>query len=179
MRDPLTGLANRPLFERRLAEAIERTHGPETHAFAVFCLDLDRFKAVNDTLGHQAGDTVLRTVSARMRHLVRAEDTIARYGGDEFMILQTGTTQPISSHVLARRLIEAVREPMEAEGASVGVGISIGIAFGPQGGIDGDGLHRQADIALYQAKAGGRNTYRIFDAPMEETCPPPSFAASA
>ncbi|WP_244480539.1 diguanylate cyclase domain-containing protein [Methylobacterium sp. Leaf399] len=160
--DELTDVANRTLFQERLAQEIAHATRYGKH-FAVFCLDLDRFKSVNDTLGHQAGDVVLRTVADRMRRLLRTEDTIARFGGDEFMVLQTRTRQPESSESLAKRLIKAVREPITVEGITVGVGLSIGIALGPKAGVDGDGLYRRADFALYRAKAGGRNTYRFDD----------------
>lgn len=176
--DALTNLANRTLFQERLAQEIARSRRREQQ-FAVFCLDLDRFKAVNDTLGHQAGDTVLQTVSARMHDLVRTEDTLARFGGDEFMVLQTGTTQPGSGQALARRLIEAVREPISVDGIMVGVGLSIGIAVGPQDGVDGDGLYRQADLALYRAKAGGRNTYRFYDDRTDDTSMTPTPRAAS
>lgn len=160
--DALTDLANRTLFQERLTQEIARAtrHGS---TFAVFCLDLDRFKAINDSLGHHAGDTVLRTIAARMQPLLRAEDTIARFGGDEFMILQTGGAQPHGSATLAHRLIRAVCEPMTIEGTLVSVGLSIGIAFGPSAGLDADGFYRNADRALYRAKAGGRNTFRFHE----------------
>ena len=176
--DALTNLANRTLFQERLVQEIARSRRHDER-FAVFCLDLDRFKAVNDTFGHQAGDTVLQTVSARMHGLVRTEDTLARFGGDEFMVLQTGTMQPSSGQALACRLIEAVREPITIGGIAVDVGLSIGIAVGPQLGVDGEGLYRQADLALYRAKAGGRNTFRFYDSATDDVSLSAPLAARA
>ncbi|MBX9931805.1 MAG: diguanylate cyclase [Methylobacterium sp.] len=170
--DALTDLANRTLFQERLSQEIARArrYGGQ---FAVLCMDLDRFKAVNDTLGHQAGDSVLKTIAERMRHLIRTEDILARFGGDEFMILLTGGNQPDSAGTLSQRLIKAVREPIDIDGVMVTVGLSIGISFGPQSGLDADGLYRQADLALYRSKAEGRNTYRFHDScePAEDAAP--------
>ncbi|HEX8417723.1 MAG TPA: sensor domain-containing diguanylate cyclase [Methylobacterium sp.] len=175
--DALTDLANRTLLEERLAQetALARRRGTE---FALHCLDLDRFKAVNDTLGHHAGDNLLRTVADRLKALVRTEDTVARIGGDEFVILQVGPGQPAAGEVLARRLIEAVQAPIELDGAQVGIGVSVGIAVAPQDGTDPEGLYRKGDLALYRAKAEGRNTFRFFEAGMTGREPAPRVLAA-
>lgn len=158
--DPLTGLANRTLFHARLNEEIARLrrHGA---AFALFCLDLDRFKAVNDSHGHLIGDALLRVVADRIRTVIRAEDTLARIGGDEFVLIQTGSDQAERAAILAERLIGAVREPIAIEGHSLSVGLSIGIALAPSCGDDPRTIYTRADRALYRAKAEGRNTFRF------------------
>ncbi|MDO9426783.1 MAG: sensor domain-containing diguanylate cyclase [Methylobacterium sp.] len=160
--DALTDLANRTLFRERLTQqlsAIRRGAG----GFSVLCLDLDRFKAVNDGLGHQAGDALLCRIADRLKGLVRDEDTVARVGGDEFTIIQSGADRPEEGQHLARRLIEAIREPIDLEGERVVVGASIGIARAPQDGDSPDALYRHADLALYRAKAAGRNTFRFYE----------------
>ncbi|MHB2210011.1 diguanylate cyclase domain-containing protein [Methylobacterium sp. CM6257] len=158
--DPLTGLANRTLFHTRLEEEIARVHRRQA-SFALFCLDLDRFKAVNDTHGHLVGDALLRVVAARIRAEVRKEDTVARIGGDEFVIIQTEAIQPESAAALAERLIAVVRQPIELDGRLVSVGLSVGIALAPACGDEPLALYNSADGALYRAKAEGRNTFRL------------------
>ncbi|MCI9879897.1 MULTISPECIES: sensor domain-containing diguanylate cyclase [Methylobacterium] len=163
--DALTDLANRTLFHERLVQelAVSQRRGA---SFAVLCLDLDRFKVVNDTLGHQAGDALLRKVADRLRTLVRAEDTVARIGGDEFVIIQTGPVVGSSIRTLAQRLIEVVSQPIDLDGTSVTVGVSVGVAVAPQDGTDPDLLCRHADLALFRAKDAGRNTFRLYEAGM-------------
>ena len=158
--DPLTDLPNRTLFWERLLQEIALTKRYGT-PFALLCLDLDRFKAVNDTLGHPAGDALLRAVAARIKAVVRTEDTVARMGGDEFVVIMTGSGQPASGRALAERLIQAMVPPIEIEGQAVSVGVSIGIALAPYDSTDPDGLYKAADLALYRAKADGRNTFRF------------------
>lgn len=160
--DALTDLANRTLFRERLVQelAMSQRRGA---SFAVLCLDLDRFKFVNDTLGHHAGDILLRTVAARLRALVRSEDTVARIGGDEFMIIQTGPVVGSSIRTLAQRLIEVVSQPIDLDGSSVTVGVSVGVAMAPQDGTEPDLLCRNADLALFRAKDAGRNTFRLYE----------------
>ena len=160
--DALTDLANRTLFRERLVQelAMSQRRGA---SFAVLCLDLDRFKVVNDTLGHQAGDILLRTVAERLRALVRSEDTVARIGGDEFMIIQTGPVVGSSIRTLAQRLIEVVSQPIDLDGSSVTVGVSVGVAMAPQDGTEPDLLCRNADLALFRAKDAGRNTFRLYE----------------
>ncbi|MBV8702489.1 MAG: diguanylate cyclase, partial [Acetobacteraceae bacterium] len=127
--DALTGLPNRVLLRERLHEALARARRGEV--FAVLCLDLDHFKAVNDTLGHTVGDTLLRLVTRRLLADARETDTVARLGGDEFAIVQSSVDQPRDATALARRVIEALREPFEIDGHQVVVGASVGIAVAP------------------------------------------------
>ena len=153
--DALTGLANRVLLNERLEHVLSRVSRGEV--VAVHLLDLDRFKAVNDTLGHPMGDKLLRLVAGRLRPLVRETDIIARMGGDEFAIVQVALGAPGDATSLARRLIEAVSEPYDIDGHEAVVGASIGIAMSPMDGLRPEALIRNADLALYQAKSGGRN----------------------
>ena len=165
--DALTDLPNRTLFherlDQRLAE-VRRSGG----SGAVLCLDLDRFKLVNDTLGHLAGDAVLRTVAARLRAVLRVEDTVARLGGDEFAILLDGVSEPVTVAALANRRIAAVQVPIILGEQHVDIGLSIGIALAPTHGADGESVFRHADLALYRAKAEGRGTFRFFTPEMDE-----------
>lgn len=160
--DALTDLANRTLFRERLIQGLAaiREGGD---SFSLFCLDLDRFKAVNDGLGHQAGDAVLRSVAERLRKLVRDEDTVARVGGDEFVIIRIHTERADDDALLAQRLITAIRAPIDLDGESAIVGTSVGITRAPREGGDPDTLYRQADLALHKAKAAGRNTFRFYE----------------
>jgi diguanylate cyclase (GGDEF)-like protein len=163
--DALTDLPNRLLFRERLAEALASVS--RGSKLAVLFLDLDRFKGVNDTLGHPMGDELLKMVAARLRHCVRDIDTVARVGGDEFAIIQTGIEEPLDTAILARRIGEAVRAPYDLAGHAVVVDTSIGIAISPNDGAEPDGLLKAADMALYGAKADGRGTYRFFEAAMD------------
>jgi diguanylate cyclase (GGDEF)-like protein/PAS domain S-box-containing protein len=166
LHDALTGLANRVLLNERLDQALARVKRGD--ALAVHLLDLDHFKHVNDTMGHPAGDKLLRDVAERLRALVRETDTIARMGGDEFAILQVGITGPGDASVLARRVIDSICQPFDIEGRQVIIGTSVGIAAGPTDGQAADELMRNADLALYRAKGDGRGTYRFFEAGMDE-----------
>lgn len=161
--DALTGLANRVLFHERLGEAMARCRRGER--CAVLYLDLDHFKAVNDTLGHPVGDALLRQVTSRLESLVRETDTVARLGGDEFAIVQP-ISQPADCTALAIRLIEAVSAPYEINGHRVIIGTSIGIAIVPDDGHDVDKIIKNADMALYRSKANGRGRYHFFEAEM-------------
>jgi diguanylate cyclase (GGDEF)-like protein len=161
--DSLTGLPNRALLEERLERALGRKAGRT----AILLLDLDRFKNVNDTLGHQAGDTLIRVFGQRLSSLLRERDTVARVGGDEFAILIEGARLP-QIHQLAQRIIKEISQPFDICAAQVYVGVSIGIAVAEQAG-DRLELVRKADIALYRAKDGGRNTYRLFSADMDDS----------
>src|SRR4051812_40516403 len=163
--DALTDLPNRVLFRERLAEALSGVS--RGSKLAVLFLDLDRFKSVNDTLGHPMGDELLKVVAARLRRCVRDIDTVARVGGDEFAIIQTGIEEPLDTAVLARRIGEAVRAPYDLAGHAVVVDTSIGIAIAPGDGAEPDGLLKAADMALYGAKADGRGTYRFFEQAMD------------
>ncbi len=162
--DSLTGLPNRALFENRLELALSRR---DAHV-AVLLLDLDRFKNVNDTLGHQAGDCLIRDFGARVSALTRECDTISRLGGDEFAILIEDAHLP-DIHRLAQRIVADVRRPFQIFGSQVYVGVSIGVALSPESGADRLELMRTADISLYRAKDGGRNGYRLFTPDMDES----------
>jgi diguanylate cyclase (GGDEF)-like protein len=158
--DMLTGLPNRSLLQERLAEGCARAG--RGSGFALLFLDLDRFKAVNDTLGHAVGDELLREVAARLRAVVRDGDTVARLGGDEFVILQTGLQAPEDSAALAERIIESVGAPYWFRGHQVMIGVSIGIDIAMSNHVCGEELMRHADRALYAAKAERRGTFRFF-----------------
>ena len=135
--------------------------------FAVLCLDLDRFKAVNDTLGHHVGDLLLHQVTERLKANTRETDTVARLGGDEFAIILSGVDQPQDVTILSRRLIEILGEPFEINDHTITIGTSIGIAMLPEDGFDAEELLKNADLALYRAKAEGRSTFRYFESDMD------------
>jgi diguanylate cyclase (GGDEF)-like protein len=158
-------LPNRVLLNERLESALARVKGNEI--VAVHLLDLDLFKNVNDTLGHPAGDKLLRMVTARLRTRICETDTVARMGGDEFAIVQTSITQPINATTLALRIIDALSEPYDIDGQQVIIGTSVGIAMGPTDGLTPDQLLRNADLALYRAKGDGRGTYCFFEPEMD------------
>jgi diguanylate cyclase (GGDEF)-like protein len=164
--DPLTGLANRMLFNDRLDRALVETRRTGAR-LAILCLDLDRFKNINDTLGHPAGDELIRTLASRLTALVRGSDCVARLGGDEFAILLSPVTGSGELSGLCERIIEDVGKPFQLLGNSAFVGVSIGIAVAPEAGIDRAELMRKADIALYRAKLEGRNRFRIFSDEMD------------
>ena len=165
LHDALTGLPNRVLLNERLDQALARAKRGEI--VAVHLLDLDHFKNVNDTLGHPAGDKLLKAVTERLRTLVRETDTVARMGGDEFAILQPAIPQPADAGTLARRVIDAVSEPYEIDGHQVIIGTSVGIAVGPADGTTPDQLIRNADLALYRAKGDGRGMFCFFEPRMD------------
>ena len=165
--DPLSGSLNRASFAESLRQAAWRQTcgGPN---FAVLCIDLDRFKEINDSLGHAAGDEVLRQVAARLRDLVRHGDVVARLGGDEFALLQTGVDGPDAVTRLAERVVESLGQPYELGGQTVICGCSVGAAiFGTDSDNDEDLMHK-ADLALYRAKASGRSTFSFYDASLDE-----------
>jgi diguanylate cyclase (GGDEF)-like protein len=163
--DALTDLPNLSQLRESLAQNLPRTLRGEQ--LALMYLDLDHFKAVNDTLGHPAGDALLCQVAQRLLHCVRAGDVVARLGGDEFAVLQTGAAQPAASTALARRIIDTLAQPFNLEGQQVHIGASIGIAMAPSDGAAADVLLRNADLALYRAKADGRNLLRYFEPEMD------------
>jgi diguanylate cyclase (GGDEF)-like protein len=167
-RDPLSGLPNRLLFGERLDEELKRL-SRSGRGFAVMFLDLDRFKDVNDTYGHQAGDELIKVAAKRLQGLLRSTDTLARFGGDEFAIIQTNVRMVEDAEVLARRILDTVTQPFEIADATVTVGVSIGVALAPEHAQDRDCLMRLADTALYEAKSEGRNRYRLFQRQMDET----------
>ena len=163
--DDLTGLANRSTLQEQLANALLRSRRGE--ACAVLALDLDDFKGVNDTLGHAAGDAVLRSVAARLRESVREVDVVARTGGDEFVIIQSGLQQAHDAETLAARLIAALDRPHGIGGKAVSTGVSIGIALVSEGGSEAGQVLRNADLALYDAKQRNGRCYRFFEPEMQ------------
>jgi diguanylate cyclase (GGDEF)-like protein len=163
--DGLTGLPNRVLFHQEMERALTRVHRDEP--FAVLCLDLDRFKSVNDTLGHPVGDALLVEVAQRLQTCIREGDMIARLGGDEFALLQRGTQEPPDAVGLAERIITALSTPCQVAGHTILIGTSVGIAFAPGDGIDADMLLKAADMALYRAKNDGGGTCRLFEPEMD------------
>jgi diguanylate cyclase (GGDEF)-like protein len=164
--DPLTGLANRVLLHDHLESALARLRRNH-ESFALLLIDLDRFKAVNDMLGHAAGDLLLQDVAERLRGCVREVDTIARLGGDEFAILQTGAAGREQVEALARRLVDVVSAPYSINATPAVIGASIGIAHSHDCQDIGQLFHN-ADLALYRVKAEGRNGFRLFEPEMDD-----------
>jgi diguanylate cyclase (GGDEF)-like protein len=168
LKDPLTGLANRRAFLERLSEtyaATKRGGGP----FGVLCVDLDHFKDVNDTLGHLAGDNLLRWVAERLKNLVRKTDLIARLGGDEFAIVRTDLIEPGAAAALAAKIVETLALPYRIDGQDVHATTSVGVALSLTGPAEPDSIMMQADLALYRAKEDGRNCYRFYDSDLNRT----------
>jgi diguanylate cyclase (GGDEF)-like protein len=163
--DALTDLPNRVLFREKLEDAL--SHARRGKGLALHCLDLDQFKAVNDTLGHPVGDALLQAVAARLLERTRDSDTVARLGGDEFAVVQTPIERPADAANFAERLIAMLDEPFVVAGHQIIIGTSIGIAVAPQDAEDADQLLKCADLALYRAKAEGRAVYRLFQAEMD------------
>jgi diguanylate cyclase (GGDEF)-like protein len=163
--DALTQLPNRSLFRERIETAV--AHARRATAAAVLYLDLDHFKQVNDTLGHPVGDILLRLVAERLATCVRQLDTVARFGGDEFAVVQVGPERVEDVATLAQRIIDVLSQPYEVSGHHVIIGASLGIAMANADGSDADTLLKNADIALYRAKAEGRGVYRFFAAEMD------------
>ena len=158
--DPLTGIANRFYFRESFEDALKIIdQGP---AVVLHWIDLDRFKDVNDTLGHPVGDALLKAVAERLRSSVRKTDFLARLGGDEFAIIQMGTGRREQSEQLARRVIHALSKPFHILGHTVSLSASIGIVRAPEHGTTADELMKSADIALYDVKSSGRNGFAIF-----------------
>ena len=165
--DVLTGLPNRAFFLARLDELNGQLEAGGGWTFSILMLDLDRFKNVNDSLGHGAGDALLRLVAQRLKSAVRATDVLARLGGDEFAIIQEGCDdQRASSTELAARIAKLVAEPFLLPGHRVEIGTSIGIAIAPDHGSDQEQLLKKADLALYRSKSAGRNCFTIYDEAM-------------
>ena len=159
--DPLTGLPNRALFEERLQQAMSAAQHAE-HEVGVLYVDLDGFKHINDTLGHAAGDTLLRQAAQRMQRVLRAEDTLARMGGDEFTVILTALSGARQAEEIAGRVLILLRHPFELGSKQVSVTASIGLSLYTHSGEEPALLQRQADLAMYQAKLSGKNAIRIF-----------------
>ncbi|WP_327650082.1 MULTISPECIES: GGDEF domain-containing protein [unclassified Aurantimonas] len=163
--DPLTDLANRALFRERLNDGLACA-AREGNEMAMLCLDLDYFKAVNDTHGHPIGDALLIMVAERLRSSARETGTVARLGGDEFAVLMPGATPKLASS-LARRIVSRLGEPYDVDGHPVDIGVSVGVAMAPSDGGSSDQILRSSDMALYRAKAEGRGTYCFFEPGMD------------
>jgi diguanylate cyclase (GGDEF)-like protein/PAS domain S-box-containing protein len=166
--DVLTGLPNKALFVERLEKAVSRSRGAGGHLFAVLFLDLDRFKLVNDSLGHLTGDTLLVTFGQRLEGCVRPGDMIARFGGDEFAILVDDIEDASDAARVAERIQSALTAPFNLGGPEIYMSGSIGIALSTSGYDRAEDLLRDADTAMYRAKAGGRARYEVFDAAMRQ-----------
>ncbi len=161
--DPLTDLANRNLFNERLDQVLDRARRTG-EAVALMILDVDHFKDVNDTLGHQVGDELLRVIGKRLAASVRAEDTVARLGGDEFALIQVGLNYPTDANVQAERILRALAEPVHVANHKLFPMGSIGITVFPSDADTAQKLQQNADLAMYRAKADHRSSYRFFDA---------------
>lgn len=159
--DSLTGLPNRVLFEDRLTLALIQARR-KNQKVAVLLLDLDHFKKVNDTLGHSIGDALLQAVAARLVNVLRKGDTIARMGGDEFMVLLSDINVEKAEAKIAQRILQAFHRPFEINDREISITTSIGIALFPDNGEDADTLTKNADIALYRAKEAGRNNCQYY-----------------
>ena len=163
--DALTNLPNRVMLRASLEHAITRVKRGEL--VALHYIDLDHFKSVNDTLGHLVGDDLLKQVADRLRACVRETDTVARLGGDEFAVIQTALTDASDAALMAQRLRDSLKAPYSADGNHVVIDSSIGIAMSPTDGVVVEELLKNADLAAYAAKAGGRGAYRFFEAEMD------------
>ena len=166
--DSLTDLANRSCFNERLAVAVEASASNQAQGFAVMFLDMDRFKVVNDSLGHAAGNVLLCEVARRLRNGVRPGDLVARLGGDEFAVLAEGMQGPEAALALAQGLLQALQQPLVIHGTELVPGASIGITLSDLGYRTADEILRDADLAMYAAKAGGRQRVALFDHSMHE-----------
>src|SRR5258708_1053130 len=166
--DVLTELPNRALFAKRLGVVLDNAQ-LTGQRFAVLFIDLDRFKNINDSLGHHIGDGLLRSVSRRLLQAVRSNDTVSRLGGDEFTVILNGITNAADgAPTIDERLIPLVREPHEISGVTLQVSCSVGVAMYPDDGLDIEALMQNADAAMYQAKAAGRNLVKFFSPDMAE-----------
>ena len=164
--DDLTGLANRALFKDRLEHALTRRE-QSSRLVGLLYLDVDRFKTVNDSLGHTAGDALLQAIAARLRSVLRPEDTIARLGGDEFAILVEDVRLPDETLALAKRVLGAFDLPFDLDGRQMSIRASVGVVVTGGGERTGDDLLRDADVAMYRAKIGGRGSYAMFEPSMQ------------
>lgn len=165
--DPLTGLPNRALFEDRLDRGLAQIRRRGS-MLGLLYIDIDRFKNINDTLGHRAGDELIIETAARLRRAVREVDTVARMGGDEFAVVLTSINSVRVAEHLASRLLAAIAMPVQVGDEEIVASASIGIALAPEAGLEREELTRKADIALYEAKRRGRANYRVFAADMDD-----------
>jgi diguanylate cyclase (GGDEF)-like protein/PAS domain S-box-containing protein len=165
--DALTGLPNRLLLLDRIQQAIARAKR-ENEMAAILFFDLDRFKLINDSLGHQVGDELLKAVALRLKNTVRAQDTISRQGGDEFVLVINGLKKEEEAELVAKKIIEALQEPFEVANKEITIGASAGIAFYPKDGDNANILLRNADLAMYRAKGRGTNQYQLYSADLNQ-----------
>ncbi|MGZ9039103.1 MAG: EAL domain-containing protein, partial [Burkholderiales bacterium] len=165
--DPLTSLPNRALFQERLAHGIAHA-GRNGWTLGVMFIDLDRFKSINDTLGHTAGDVLLRQVGTRLTDCVRGEDTVSRLSGDEFAVVLANLGNAQDAGVVARKVLQRLKMPFDAEGSPVVLSASIGVTLFPADGDNADVLMRNADVAMYNAKSRGRDNFQFYTAEMNE-----------
>lgn len=159
--DQVTDLPNRSLFNDRLKHAIDRAQRNKSKICLMF-VDLDGFKQVNDSFGHQAGDELLQIIAERISNIMRSEDTVARFGGDEFIILIEEIKHSDYAVIVAKKLLQVVNDPVYLSGHEVTVGVSIGISIFPDNGHDAETIIKNADISMYQAKKQGKNCYKLF-----------------
>jgi diguanylate cyclase (GGDEF)-like protein len=180
LRDPLTGLANRLLLHERLERACLRAHRDE-RSFGILFVDLDGFKLVNDSLGHDLGDHLLRAVARRLESLVRRVDTVARWGGDEFVVLVEGFNRSADAALIAEKALTTLVQPFEIRGHELHIGASIGISLYPEDTTDLEALVRYADHAMYRAKHAGCNRFRFHAemAPDQPDTPPQATPPAA
>ncbi|MEZ5654337.1 MAG: EAL domain-containing protein [Sphingobium sp.] len=167
LHDVLTGLPNRGMFERRLEQALEQSRYDGSQ-LALLYVDLDRFKQVNDSLGHPAGDALIQEVAERLTGMVRNSDTVARLGGDEFAIILANLNGTSIVSEIAARIVKDIARPFDLMGSQTFIGASVGVAISPDHGADRTELIRKADIALYKAKVDGRNQFMLFDPSLDE-----------
>jgi diguanylate cyclase (GGDEF)-like protein len=165
LHDPLTNLPNRVLLADRVGQVLSRAHRNQTQAAILFC-DLDDFKSINDSMGHQAGDQVLKTISERLVSCVRVEDTVARMGGDEFVFLLSNVESVEQAEVVAQKVLEVMAQSIQIDGCEIMLSGSVGIAIFPFDGVIAERLIRNADSAMYRAKEGGKNNYCFFSEAM-------------
>ena len=165
--DTLTGLPNRVLFQDRLAQSLAQARRDQ-EGFALILADLDNFKAINDTLGHAAGDDLLVEVAGRLSHAVREADTVARLGGDEFALILMRVNKPEEVALVAANIIDKLSMPYQIQGLDISGGASLGVTFWPTDGDSLDVLLKNADVAMYRAKEGGRNNYQFFTRDMAD-----------
>jgi diguanylate cyclase (GGDEF)-like protein/PAS domain S-box-containing protein len=165
--DPLTGLDNRLGLKTRLAEVLAAASASRSR-LAVMMIDLDRFKAINDSLGHDAGDRVIAQLARKIRSIVRERDIVARLGGDEFVVVLSQLRADVTVEHVVRKLFEQLRGRIEVEGGSVHVTVSAGVSVFPNDGLDGQTLMKRADIAMYAAKARGRDMYQVYQPAMTQ-----------
>ena len=166
--DVVTGLPNRTLFFDRFKNALAQAKRHD-QKLAILFLDLDGFKSVNDTFGHVAGDTVLKEVATRLPKAIREVDAVARFGGDEFVLLLNNVKNEKNTALVADKIMAALSEPFIIDGETCKIGASIGISIFPDDDVDMDSLISQADTAMYTAKNGGKNNYRFFEESMRPT----------